>query len=92
MAAPFNGERLSRALNISVGVRRHVGTEFVRRTIVTSDKTLVQGDFLLDDKPEIHGVATPTWRHLLYAARPNRNLKETVTWTQAREIVQKFST
>lgn len=73
-------------------VRRYVGTEFVRRTIITADKTLVHGDFLLDDRPDIHGVVTPTWRHLLYAAHHNRNLKETVTWTQAREIVQQFST
>jgi len=73
-------------------VRRHVGIEFVRRTSITADKTLVHGDFLLDDKPDIHGIATPTWRHLLFAAHPNRNLKEIVTWSQAREIIQQSST
>jgi len=69
-------------------VRQHVGPEFVRRTIITSDKTLVNGDILLDDKPSIHGVALPSWKHLIYAARPNRNLHVgTFTWAQAKQYV-----
>jgi 5'-nucleotidase len=73
-------------------VRQHVGIEFVRRTIITADKTLVHGDFLLDDRPDIKGAITPTWRHLLYAAPYNRNIQETVTWKQAREIIQSSRT
>lgn len=72
-------------------VRKHLGIEFVRRTIITADKTLVHGDFLLDDKPVITGAIRPTWKHLVFAAHYNRNLKDTVTWSQAQEIVRKLS-
>lgn len=73
-------------------VRRHVGTEFVRRTIIASDKTLVHGDFLVDDKPDIRGVATPTWEHLLFAAPHNRLLENTYSWNQAKARVAAAST
>lgn len=73
-------------------VGRHLGHDFVRRTIITSDKTLVTGDILLDDKPEVHGVGTPAWRHLVYHMRYNRELPTTYTWEQAREVVACLAT
>ena len=75
-------------------VRRHVGLEFVRRTIITADKTLVQGDFLLDDRPDITGDAAPTWKHLLFATHANRfygQLDERHTWTTARSLISQSS-
>jgi 5'-nucleotidase len=38
------------------------GDEWVRRLIITSDKSLVHGDFLIDDAPEAKGKARkPSW-------------------------------
>ena len=53
-------------------IRAHLGNEWVSRVIVTSDKTAVRGDVLIDDKPKIVGMHLPTWRHLMFAAPYNQ--------------------
>ena len=42
-------------------VVKHYGSHWGPRVIITADKTLVRGDILIDDKPEIHGAAEPEW-------------------------------
>lgn len=37
-----------------------------KRLILTSDKTLVRGNVLIDDKPEITGRMQPVWEHVYY--------------------------
>lgn len=54
-------------------VEKYFGHEWTRRIILTKDKTLVRGDILIDDKPEITGAMSPTWKHVLYDAPYNRN-------------------
>lgn len=46
-------------------VETHVGTAFGKNMVITKDKTLVRGDVLIDDKPEITGRLTPAWQHVL---------------------------
>ena len=53
-------------------VRKHLGMYWVRRMIITKDKTLVQGDYLIDDKPEIKGLIKPTWERIVYDQPYNR--------------------
>jgi 5'-nucleotidase len=48
-------------------VRYHLGDDWAKKTIITFDKTLVRGDFLIDDKPELSGSMEPTWEHIVYA-------------------------
>ena len=62
----------------------HLGVEWARRVILTKDKTLVRGDILIDDKPEIRGALAPQWQHWLYDAPHNRHLNgvRRVVWTQ----------
>ena len=52
-------------------VRQHFGTEWVSRIILTSDKTTVRGDVLIDDKPKISGTQHPTWVQLMFDAPYN---------------------
>jgi len=52
-------------------VDRHLGSDWVRRVILTKDKTMVRGDVLIDDKPEVTGCLTPTWEHLVFEAGYN---------------------
>lgn len=63
-------------------VARNLGHEWTKRMIVTRDKTLVHGDFLIDDKPEPIGVRTPVWEHIIYDAPYNRTIthKRRITW------------
>lgn len=54
-------------------VEEHLGRWWTDRLIQTKDKTLVRGHILIDDKPEIQGVLTPTWQQLLYSRSWNRS-------------------
>lgn len=55
-------------------VAKHLGAEWAQRVIITKDKTHVAGDILIDDKPEIKGTATPTWKHVLFDQPYNVNV------------------
>lgn len=69
-------------------VREHLGQEFAERTIITRDKTLVHGDILVDDKPEVTGVRTPSWEHILHDRPYNRHVaKQRMTWANYQEIL-----
>lgn len=46
---------------------KHIGKGWGKRMILTSDKTAVRGDILIDDRPEIHGAFTPSWEHVLFS-------------------------
>jgi 5'-nucleotidase len=69
-------------------VARCLGAEFTRQVIVSKDKTLLRGDVLVDDNPEIVGMYTPQWRQVLFdqpynceAGLPRMN------WQNWREVL-----
>lgn len=70
-------------------VDRHLGKDWVRRVILTPDKTMVKSDFLIDDKPEITSVATPSWEHILYTQPYNQQItsKRRLTWQNWRAVL-----
>ncbi len=47
-------------------VERHFGLVMAYRTVIAGDKTVVTGDFLVDDKPDITGCAAPSWTQVFY--------------------------
>lgn len=55
---------------------KHYGSHWGARVIITSDKTLVRGDVLIDDKPEITGEATPEWRQIVFDQPYNREVTD----------------
>lgn len=68
-------------------VERHLGSEFIRRIIVTKDKTLVYGDVLMDDRPTIEGYRIPSWRHVIYDQPYNRDREGLrINWSTWRQI------
>lgn len=70
-------------------VERHLGSDWVARIIVTKDKTLVQGDVLVDDKPEVTGSLTPAWHHVIFDQPYNRQVGGTrMTWENWREVLK----
>lgn len=70
-------------------VEEHLGMEWTRRMIVTKDKTLVYGDVLIDDRPEIHGHRVPQWQHVLFDQAYNRHITTTprLTWNQWQAVL-----
>lgn|SRR3989338_1555632 len=62
-------------------VDEHLGNEWTQRVILTRDKTLITGKYLIDDKPEIKGMAVPSWEQIFYDWPYNRKLdKKRIRW------------
>lgn len=72
-------------------VEINLGYEWVKRVILTKDKTIVTADILIDDKPAITGVANPpSWEHILYDRPYNRKAnKRRITWDTWKLILDK---
>lgn len=54
-------------------VEKYLGHRWLEKMVITSDKTLVYGDVLVDDKPQIRGAITPSWKHVVFDAPYNRD-------------------
>lgn len=69
-------------------VEEHLGTEWVRRLMITYDKTFVHGDILIDDKPLINGARIPAWEHVLYDRPYNQTeSNRRLTWNNFKEVL-----
>ena len=70
-------------------IERHLGRAWTNRIIITNDKTLVRGDILIDDKPEIKGVTTPSWEHVIFDQPYNRHIstKRRLNWQNWRAVL-----
>jgi len=70
-------------------VENQLGAEWVKRIIMTKDKTLVKADFLIDDKPAITGVEnTPSWEHVIFDRPYNRGEdKRRLDWENWRDVL-----
>ena len=71
-------------------IEEQFGSNFTDKIILTRDKTVVQGDLLIDDKPEITGaLEEPSWEHILYISPYNKNVegKRRLSWENWKEIL-----
>jgi 5'-nucleotidase len=70
-------------------IEKHFGKEYIEKIIIIRDKTLIRGDILIDDKPEISGVAEPLWEHVMYDRPYNRHIddKRRLTWQNWRDML-----
>lgn len=72
-------------------VEHHLGAGWGLRVIITSDKTLVAGDFLIDDKPSVTGIVeNPAWDHILFDQPYNREVTDRlrlVGWASWPEVL-----
>jgi 5'-nucleotidase len=68
---------------------RHLGRAWADRAVITSDKTLVRGDYLIDDKPEVTGSQEPTWEHVLFDQPYNQGLtqRRITNWSEWEQIL-----
>jgi 5'-nucleotidase len=69
-------------------VDNYLGPDWVNRIILTKDKTLVRGDILIDDKPQITGIDVPSWEHILYDRPYNQGVqKRRLTWKNWKKVL-----
>lgn len=75
-----------------ISVERLLGPEFLERMIITRDKTQVQGDLLVDDKPRVSGSRTPSWKHVLFSQSYNQGMEgkgRLSVWTEWADTLSK---
>ncbi len=74
-------------------INRHFGEVFAKNAIFTKDKTLIKGDFLIDDKPEITGVYSPEWKHIIFDQPFNGNVNDkpriNADWSNWKEAIDR---
>lgn len=69
-------------------IQKYLGETFRRKTIITKDKTLIRGDILIDDRPELTGADKPSWEQVLYSQPYNLQVsKRRLTWESYREVL-----
>jgi 5'-nucleotidase len=71
-------------------VREHLGDWWGNRTIITKDKTLIRGDYLIDDKQVIKGIAKPVWEQVVYDQPYNQHLsnhKRINKWKNWKDVI-----
>lgn len=73
-------------------IERHFGREFTRRIVMCKDKTIIRGDFLIDDHPGLYRAndQTPAWTQIIFDAPYNRLVSERRrlrTWSEWRAVL-----
>jgi 5'-nucleotidase len=70
-------------------VEAQLGKAWTGRVIMTRDKTIVRADYLIDDNPDIRGLDTPTWEHIIYDQPYNRHItdKRRLTWDNWKAVL-----
>mgnify|MGYP001607937917 CR=1 FL=1 len=74
-------------------IERFQGPAWKDRAIFSKDKTLVSGDILWDDHPDIVGaVAVPTWQQVFFDNAWNRSLGgvRITDWSQWRAVASEI--
>lgn len=68
---------------------QHFGDEMARRMIIALDKTVVRGDILIDDRPQIVGQWPPQWEHVIYDHPYNRQAghQRRLTWADWQDVL-----
>lgn len=72
-------------------VREHLGKDWGLRLIITNDKTLVFGDWLIDDKPKVKGSRIPSWEHIWFDQPLNAQLtgqRRILNWSTWKEVIE----
>lgn len=69
-------------------VEKHLGRDFTKRIILSKDKTVVRGRFLIDDNPKVEGAENADWEHVLFDCPYNKNInKRRLNWSNYREVL-----
>lgn len=67
-------------------VEKHLGKDWIKKIILTKDKTLIRGNYLIEDWPEQLGLVTPLWQIVIFDQPYNReyNNNSRINWKSCR--------
>jgi 5'-nucleotidase len=73
-------------------VDKHMGFDWTTRIILSRDKTLIQGNILIDDKPEVTGAAKPKWEHVIFDKSYNAHIngQRRINWKNYTEVLKEL--
>ncbi len=73
-------------------VEKNLGFDWTTRIVLSRDKTLVQGNILIDDKPEVTGAAKPVWEHVIFDKSYNAHVngQRRITWQNYAEALKEL--
>ncbi len=73
-------------------IKKYLGSSWLKRTIMSKEKTLIYGDILIDDKPTIKGIKKPAWEHFLYSQPYNSDIKTKyrINWKNWESVIASF--
>ncbi len=80
-------------------VTQYLGAKAAQRVILTHDKTLVRGDLLIDDRPDVKGAMKPTWKQVLFTQPYNAKVgmlghnycDRAFSWADVPGVVKAFA-
>ena len=67
-------------------IQEHLGNEWLKKLIVTKDKTVIYGYYLIDDKPVVTGsLSVPNWEHIIFTQPYNSEVPKfnLLSWDQS---------
>ncbi len=70
-------------------IEKYFGRDFTKRMILSKDKTIIRGHFLIDDRPIIKNTEKAEWEHIIYDTPYNRSIesKRRLTWKNWRNTL-----
>jgi 5'-nucleotidase len=72
-------------------VEKYLGSQWMEKIVMTSDKTIVIGSLLIDDHPAMKGSRVPSWRQVIFDAPYNRgrtDLPRLNSWDQWEKLFE----
>jgi 5'-nucleotidase len=72
-------------------VEEHLGHDFTKRIILARDKTVIRGDYLIDDKPVVEGsYDSPLWKRIVFDCPYNKSAVgiRLVDWSNWRQVLK----
>lgn len=85
-----NASQPSSAMEKMSWIGENIGEDYISKLILTFDKTVVKGEYLIDDKPLIVGSGKPTWKHIVYDQPYNQHVEgyRLKDWSQWQEVIK----
>lgn len=72
-------------------LEKYLGPDFAKNAIFTKDKTVIRGQYLIDDALEITGEVTPEWSHIIFDQPFNKAVTDwpriKIDWSNWKEVI-----
>jgi len=69
-------------------VKKFLGEQILKKIVISGDKTIIRGKYLIDDKPKITGSLYPAWEHIIFDQPYNKRCKgRRINWDNWKEII-----